>query len=101
MYDFPRVIPVKTVTGNGKARIKMLSQHLTIVTRYGIMNHTGIPANTSLNAVLYHSQYAGLFPDARMNDRFQSRFSKRQRFKATKFEAARIQRYKKARIRLL
>ena len=79
----------------------MLSQHLTIVTRYGIINRTGIPDNASVNAVLYHSQYAGLFPDARMNDRFQSRFSKKQRFKATKLEAARMQRYKEARIRLL
>ena len=94
MYDFPRVIPVKTVTGNGNVRIKMLSQHLTIVTRYGIMNHVGIPANTSPNAVLYHSQYAGLFPDARMNDRFQSRFSKRQRDKDSKQQNSKLHVYK-------
>lgn len=101
MYDFSRVIPEKEVTRNRNTRIKMLSQHLTTVTRYGIINYTGIPDSTSLNAVMHHGQYAGLYPDARMNDRFQSRFLKRQRFKATKFEAARMQRYKEARIRLL
>ena len=101
MYDSSRVIPEKTATGNRSARSKMLSQYLTVVTRYGIINHTGIPDSTSLNAVLHHGQYAGLYPYARMNDRFQSRFSKRQRFKATSFEAARMKRYKEARIRLL